>query len=89
MALRIPVLAERDALSQRYVADGICGVLLPQPDPAAMAARIAVLLAHEERRAAMGNAGRARVTRDFAEQSMIEGFERATEIARDRTRWRT
>ena len=89
MALRIPVLAERDALSQRYVADGICGVLLPQPDPAAMAARIAVLLAHEERRVAMGNAGRARVTRDFAEQNMIVGFERATEIARDRSRWRT
>ena len=89
MALRIPVLAERDALSQRYVADGISGVLLPQPDPAAMAARIAVLLAHAERRSAMGNAGRARVTRDFSETSMIEGFERATEIARDRSRWRT
>ena len=89
MALRIPVLAERDALSQRYVADGISGVLLAQPDPAAMAARIAVLLAHAERRAAMGNAGRARVSRDFAETGMIEGFERATEIARDRSRWRT
>jgi glycosyltransferase involved in cell wall biosynthesis len=89
MGLRIPVLAERDALSQRYVADGISGVLLAQPDPAAMAARISVLLAHEERRAAMGNAGRTRVTRDFAEQGMIDGFERATEIARDRSRWRT
>jgi hypothetical protein len=89
MALRVPVLAERDALSQRYVADGICGVLLPQPDPGTMAARIAVLLAHGERRTAMGNAGRARVGRDFSDQGMIEGFERATEIARDRTRWRT
>ena len=89
MALRVPVLAERDALSQRYVADGISGVLLAQPDPAAMAARIAVLLAHAERRAAMGNAGRARVSREFSEKEMIEGFERATEIARDRTRWRT
>ena len=89
MALRVPVLAERDALSQRYVADGISGVLLAQPDPAAMAARIAVLLAHAERRAAMGNAGRARVARDFSETEMIEGFERATEIARDRSRWRT
>lgn len=89
MALRIPVLAERDALSQRYVADGISGMLLAQPDPAAMAARIAVLLAHRERRTAMGNAGRARVSRDFAEIGMIEGFERATEIARDRSRWRT
>ena len=89
MALRIPVLAERDTLSQRYVADGISGVLLPQPDPAAMAARIAVLLAHAERRAAMGNAGRARVSREFTETEMVEGFERATEIARDRKRWRT
>ena len=89
MALRVPVLAERDALSQRYVADGICGVLLAQPDPGTMAARIAVLLAHEERRMAMGNAGRARVTRDFSEREMIDGFERATEIARDRSRWRT
>lgn len=89
MALRVPVLAERDALSQRYVADGICGVLLPQPDPGTMAARIAVLLAHEDRRSAMGNAGRARVSRDFSEQGMIDGFERATEVARDRSRWRT
>jgi hypothetical protein len=48
-----------------------------------------VLLAHEERRSAMGTAGRARVARDFPETAMIEGFERATEIARDRTRWRT
>ncbi len=89
MALRVPVLAERDMLSQRYVADGISGVLLPQPDPGTMAARIAVLLAHEERRSAMGSAGRARVARDFPETAMIEGFERATEIARDRSRWRT
>jgi Glycosyl transferases group 1 len=89
MALRVPVLAERDTLSQRYVADGISGMLLAQPDPGTMAARIAVLLAHEERRVAMGSAGRARVSRDFSEEGMIDGFERATEIARDRKRWRT
>jgi hypothetical protein len=89
MALRVPVLAERDALSQRYVADGISGILLAQPDPPTMAARIAVLLAHEERREAMGNAGRARVAREFPEEAMVDGFERATEIARDRSRWRT
>jgi glycosyltransferase involved in cell wall biosynthesis len=89
MGLRVPVLAERDALSQRYVADGISGILLAQPDPGTMAARISVLLSHEERRVAMGNAGRARVSRDFSEQNMIDGFERATEIARDRSRWRT
>jgi hypothetical protein len=37
----------------------------------------------------MGNAGRARVTRDFSEEGMIDGFVQATEIARDRKRWRT
>lgn len=89
MALRVPVLAERDGLSQRYVADGISGVLLAQADPPTMAARIAVLLSHDERRLAMGNAGRARVARDFPEQAMVDGFERVTEIARDRSRWRT
>ena len=89
MALRIPVLAERDTLSQRYVSDGISGVLLPQPDPGTMAARIAVLLAHGERRSAMGSAGRARVAREFKEDAMIDGFVHATEIARDRSRWRT
>jgi glycosyltransferase involved in cell wall biosynthesis len=87
MAMRVPVLAERGTLSQRYVADGITGVLLSQPDAPTTAARIATLLAYDERRTAMGNAGRSRVARDFPEDAMVDGFERATHIARDRSRW--
>jgi len=87
-ALRVPVVSERTPLAQRYVADGITGVLLTQFEPPVMAARIALLLAHDDRRAAMGSAGRARVARDFTEQAMVDGFERSTQIARDRSRWR-
>jgi hypothetical protein len=86
--LRVPVVAERTPLSQRYLADGITGELIAQPDPAVMAARLAQLLAHEERRSAMGSAGRTRVAREFTERMMVDGFERATQIARDRSRWR-
>jgi glycosyltransferase involved in cell wall biosynthesis len=87
MALRIPVLADRAPLPQHYLADGIAGLLLPPGDTAATAATVAAFLAHEDQRVAMGNAGRVRVARDFTEAAMIDGFERATTAARDRTRW--
>lgn len=78
MALRIPLIAEREPLSQFYVADGITGVLIPQSDAPETAALVATFLAKGDQRAAMGNAARARVAREFAESTMIEGFERAT-----------
>ena len=87
MALRIPVLAERTPLTHRYVADGITGVLLPASDPPATAAALASFLGHDAQRVAMGNAGRARVTREFPEAAMIDAFDRAAAIARDRQQW--
>ena len=87
-ALRVPVVAEKTTLAQRYLADGIAGMLVPRHDAAAMAARLAVLLSQDDRRMAMGNAGRTRVMRDFPERAMVDGFERAVGIARDRSRWR-
>jgi hypothetical protein len=87
MALRLPVLAERGSVAQRYVADGITGILLPPGDVPATAAIVASFLAHGDQRAAMGNAARVRVARDFAESSMVDRFERAAELARDRTKW--
>ena len=87
MALRVPILAERAPLAQHFVADGIAGVLLPPTDPPAMAAIVAGFLAHDDQRTAMGNAGRARVVREFGEGSMIDGFARITEAARTGTRW--
>ena len=53
------------------------------------ASHVAGFLTAEEKRIAMGNAGRNRVQRDFAEPAMIDGFERAVNAAGDRTKWTT
>ena len=87
MALRIPVLAETSPLAHRYVADGITGLLLPPANPPSTAATVATFLARDAQRVAMGNAGRARVTREFPESAMIDAFDRAALAARDRERW--
>jgi glycosyltransferase involved in cell wall biosynthesis len=89
MALRVPVLAERSDVAQRYVADGIGGVLLPPGDAPATAAVIATFLAGDEQRNAMGNAANIRVARDFSERAMVDAFAHVTESARDRTKWVT
>ncbi|GAC1517473.1 MAG: hypothetical protein NVS1B4_17840 [Gemmatimonadaceae bacterium] len=81
MALRLPVLAERTPLAAHYVADGISGVLLPRGEAAAMAAAVAPVLANEEARAAIGNAGRARVAREFSETAYVDAIERAVTTA--------
>jgi glycosyltransferase involved in cell wall biosynthesis len=77
MALRIPLIAEREPLAQHYVADGITGVLIPPSDAPETAALVASFLAKGDQRAAMGNAARARVAREFPEAAMIDGVERA------------
>jgi glycosyltransferase involved in cell wall biosynthesis len=87
MALRRPVIAERSPLTQHYVADGITGLLLSPGEASYTAAGVAAFLAGEDKRAAMGNAGRTRVLRDFPEAAMIDGFERAVNNAADRSRW--
>jgi hypothetical protein len=89
MALRVPVLAERSAMAQRYVADGIGGILLPPNDAPTTAAMVTGFLADEERRAAMGNAAHVRVARDFRADEMVDAFARVTDAARDRTKWVT
>ncbi len=87
MAMRIPVLADRGPTTQHYIADGSAGVLLSPGDPSITAATVAAFLAHADRRVAMGNAGYARVQREFPESAMIDGFERAAVEATDRARW--
>jgi glycosyltransferase involved in cell wall biosynthesis len=86
MACRLPVIAERNMLTQQYVADGITGLLLAQGDPPDTASEVAEFIADRARCAAMGNAGRARVQREFSEAAMIDGFERAINAAGDRVR---
>jgi hypothetical protein len=87
MALRVPVIAERTPLFQHYVADGISGMLLTAGDPSHTASGVTAFLTGTEKRRAMGNAGRTRVLRDFAEAAMIDGFEKAVNAAGDRTKW--
>jgi glycosyltransferase involved in cell wall biosynthesis len=89
MAMRTPVLAERNQLSQHYVGDGSTGLLLSPGAPSHTAAAVAPFFVHEDWRTAMGNAARTRAQRDFSEDDMIDGFERAAAAAADRTRWAT
>ncbi|HEX2780824.1 MAG TPA: glycosyltransferase family 4 protein [Gemmatimonadaceae bacterium] len=89
MALRIPVLAERSDTAQRYVADGIGGILLPPGDAPSTAAMVTPFLGDDERRQAMGNAAYNRVARAFTERAMIDSFARVTDAARDRSKWVT
>ncbi|MBC7788961.1 MAG: glycosyltransferase family 4 protein [Anaerolineae bacterium] len=83
LALRVPVLAVRDAIAQRYVANGITGLLLAPGDTAGTAAALARLLAHDDEREAMGNAARVRVAREFTLDALIDGFERAAMVTGD------
>ncbi|HEY4306413.1 MAG TPA: glycosyltransferase [Gemmatimonadaceae bacterium] len=87
MALRVPVLAERSPLTQHYLADHITGKLLTSGDPAYTASSVAAFLGSQETLTAMGNAGRARVQREFSETMMVDGFEQAVNAAGDRTKW--
>lgn len=87
MALRVPVIADRSPLAQHYVADGITGLLLAPGDASHTASHVAAFLAVAERRMAMGNAGRARVQREFPLAAMLDGFDRAVTAAGDRSRW--
>jgi glycosyltransferase involved in cell wall biosynthesis len=87
MALRIPVIADRTPLTQHYVADGITGALLAPGDPAYTASNLASFFASREKLAAMGNAARARVQRNFPDAISVDAFDQAVHAAGDRTTW--
>lgn len=74
---RVPVLAERNPLTEHYIADGVGGRLLPPADPAITAASVAMFLSQDEARTSMGKAARARLEREFTYRVMIDGFEAA------------
>jgi glycosyltransferase involved in cell wall biosynthesis len=74
MAGRVPVIAERSTSVSQFVPDGIAGILLAPADASDTAAAVARLLVDKNTRTTLGNGGYTRVTRDFTEQAMIEGF---------------
>jgi glycosyltransferase involved in cell wall biosynthesis len=87
MSMRVPVIAERTPLTQHYVVDGSTGILLASEESSQTASVVAAFLTTDDRRIAMGNAGRARVQREFSESAMVDGFERAVKAAGDRSKW--
>ena len=86
MALGVPVIAAEGTIAEAYVANLITGTLVPPDDAATTAAAVVSLLTNEEQRVAIGAAGRARVTREFPEQAMVDGFEQAAKAASGRHR---
>ena len=86
MALGIPTVASENGIAQRYIAHGINGALYPPDDSASTAAAVAGLLLSEEDREAMGKAARSRVAREFPESVTIEGFDKAANLAKSRSR---
>ena len=85
MACRTAVLAARTPLAEHYVADGIAGVLLPPGDVPTTAGAVAAFIMHDAQRAAMGNAGRARLEREFSFGAMIDAYEAAIQAAAGRS----
>jgi len=79
-------VASEGGVADRYIANGITGALYPPDDSASTAATVAGLLLSDESRLAMGKAARTRVAREFPETDMIEGFDRAANNARTRSR---
>jgi glycosyltransferase involved in cell wall biosynthesis len=86
MALGVPVIAAEGSVAEVYVANLISGALVPSEDAASTAAAVVTLLSSEEQRQAMGAAARTRVTREFPEQAMVDGFESAIKAAAGRSR---
>lgn len=84
MALRKAVIADRSPLTEHVVADGIAGALLKPADAPITAAAISAFVTGETQCAAMGNAGRARVEREFPLDAMCAGYEQAAAGAMER-----
>lgn len=67
-----PVVATRVGGIPEVVADGVNGYLVDPGDVDALSARVAALIANPSLRARMGEAGRARVERDFTTRPVRE-----------------
>ena len=84
MAARLPVIATRVGGADEMVVNDTTGVLVPAGSPDMIAAALRRLLSDPALRAAMGNAGRARVEREFDLTKTLQQYERLyIELARD------
>jgi glycosyltransferase involved in cell wall biosynthesis len=76
MAAGRPVVATSVGGNAEAVVDGDTGLLVAPADPPALASAAIWLLRHPAEARAMGESGRARVTRHFEIDRMVRGYER-------------
>ncbi len=76
MACEVPVVGSDAGGLPELVANGQTGYLLPVGDVDGMAARVIELLRNEERRKAMGRAGRRRAEEHFNAETIVTQYER-------------
>lgn len=76
MAAGVPVVATDCGAVRDLVADGQEGFIVPVGDPAALAARLAQLLADPDLRRDMGALARARAEREYSIEHTAQGFQR-------------
>ena len=76
LAASRPVVATRVGGIPDVVRDGVDGFLVDSDDPDALAAPLAELAADPERRARMGEAGRARVVERYAVGRLVDDIDR-------------
>jgi glycosyltransferase involved in cell wall biosynthesis len=81
MALRKPVIATEGGGTQELVVDGETGFLVPSQNPAALAAKIEYLLDNPALAGRMGEAGEARLRREFSITKMVEETVKLYELA--------
>jgi len=74
MLLGLPVVATRHSGIPELVTDGSTGYLVPERDPAALAAALARLVAERARWPEMGRAGRRVVERDYDIEVLNDRF---------------
>jgi glycosyltransferase involved in cell wall biosynthesis len=82
MAMRLPVIALDNGGTPEVVTHGVTGLLSALGDQQALAANLCALLCDRERRASMGERGRALVLERFTLERMTRDVERVyTELA--------
>jgi glycosyltransferase involved in cell wall biosynthesis len=89
MAMRLPVIALDNGGTPEVVTHGVTGLLSPLGDQQALASNLCTLLCDPERRAAMGDRGRARVVDHFPLTRMARDIEHVyTALAAPRSAYR-
>jgi glycosyltransferase involved in cell wall biosynthesis len=79
LASGTPVVATRAGGLPQAIDDGVNGLLVPERDPAALAAAIDALLKDPSRARALGQAAREKIVRQFGWARVAERFEAAYE----------